>query len=247
MSARELEALIQQSLADPSITPATRASVERVFNQRAMDRETVTVFCAQAIVLARAAMADDRMRETFRWVLSLAELTQDGAKPKPPPAPAPAVAPPKQAPAEAGGRATFSPGDRCLDAIRDEFGRAKSRVDVCVFTITDDRIRAAMLDARRRGVVIRVISDNDKSMDEGSDVEPLRRVGVEVRVDQTEAHMHHKFAIFDGARLLNGSYNWTRSAANYNQENVVVTGDRALVDAFGAEFERLWQRFATQR
>ncbi len=234
MGARELEALIQQSLADPSITHATRASVERVFGQRAMDRETVTLFCAQAIVLARASMSDDRMRDTFRWVLSLAELTQDGAKPAAPSA-------------ETGGRATFSPGDQCLDAIREEFGRAKRKVDVCVFTITDDRIRNAMLDARRRGVVIRVISDNDKSMDEGSDIEPLRRAGVEVRVDQTEAHMHHKFAIFDGARLLNGSYNWTRSAANYNQENVVVTGDRALVDAFGAEFERLWTRFATQR
>ncbi len=234
MGARELEALIQQSLADPSITPATRASVERVFRQRAMDRETVTLFCAQAIVLARAAMTDERMRETFRWVLSLAELTRDDATPRAPVA-------------EAGGRATFSPGDQCLDAIRDEFERAKRKVDVCVFTITDDRIRAAMLDARRRGVAIRVISDNDKSMDEGSDIEPLRRAGVEVRVDQTEAHMHHKFALFDGARLLNGSYNWTRSAANYNQENVVVTADRALVDAFGAEFERLWGRFATRR
>ena len=96
-------------------------------------------------------------------------------------------------------------------------------------------------------MTVRVISDNDKSLDEGSDIDALRRAGVEVRIDETEAHMHHKFALFDGVRLLNGSYNWTRSAANYNQENVVVTADRALVEAFAGEFERLWARFAPQR
>jgi phosphatidylserine/phosphatidylglycerophosphate/cardiolipin synthase-like enzyme len=244
MGARELEALLQQTLNDPRISAPTRGAIERVFRQRALDPDTVTLFCAQAIVLARAALTDGRMRDTFAWVLTLAEIARDGA-PKSAPAPA-KEAPPKPAPAPAREPAivAFSPGDDCLDVIRDEFARAKRKVDVCVFTITDDRIRAAMLDARRRGVAIRVISDNDKSMDEGSDVEPLRRAGIEVRVDETEAHMHHKFAVYDDARVLTGSYNWTRSAANYNQENVVVTPDAAIVGRFKAEFERLWGDFA---
>ena len=239
MGTRELEALLQQTLNDPRIAPATRASIERVFHQRAMDPDTVTLFCAQAIVLARASLTDARMRDTFSWVLTLADLARDAA-PAPKPTP---KEPPKELPKEPG-HVAFSPGEDCLEAIRDEFARARRKVDVCVFTITDDRIRAAMLDARRRGVVIRVISDNDKAMDEGSDIEPLRRAGIEVRVDQTEAHMHHKFALYDDARLLSGSYNWTRSAANYNQENVIVTADRAIVERFRTEFERLWGDFA---
>ena len=243
MGTRELEALLNQTLNDPRIAPATRASIERVFHQRAMDPDTVTLFCAQAIVLARAALTDDRMRDTFSWVLTLADLARDGAPaPKPAPRETPKQ-PPREAPSEAV-HVAFSPGEDCLDAIRDEFARARRKVDVCVFTITDDRIRAAMLDARRRGVAIRVISDNDKAMDEGSDIEPLRRAGIEVRVDQTEAHMHHKFALYDDARLLSGSYNWTRSAANYNQENLIVTADRAIVERFGSEFERLWSDFS---
>jgi phosphatidylserine/phosphatidylglycerophosphate/cardiolipin synthase-like enzyme len=56
-------------------------------------------------------------------------------------------------------------------------------------------------------------------------------------------HMHHKFAVFDAARLLNGSYNWTRGAADTNYENLVDTADPRLVAAFAAEFERLWNRF----
>ena len=243
MGAPELEALLHQTLNDPRISPATRASIERVFRQRAMDPDTVTLFCAQAIVLARAALTDGRMRDTFAWVLSLADLARGGAPAAKEPPKAPAKEPPK-APAKDAAHVAFSPGEDCLDAIRDEFARARHKVDVCVFTITDDRIRAAMVDAQRRGVVIRVISDNDKSMDEGSDIEPLRRAGIEVRVDQTEAHMHHKFAVYDDARLLSGSYNWTRSAANYNQENVIVTADPAIVERFRGEFERLWGDFA---
>ncbi len=38
-------------------------------------------------------------------------------------------------------------------------------------------------------------------------------------------HMHHKFALFDGGRLLTGSYNWTRGAAETNYENVIDTTD----------------------
>ncbi len=233
MSARELEALLRKTLDDPRIPATTRRDVERVFAKGLLDQDEVTAFCAQAIVLARASLRDPRMRATFEWVLRLAELTQDEA--------------PKGAPKEGASRACFSPGEDCLEAIRDEFARARRRVDVCVFTITDDRIREAMLDAKRRGVAVRVISDNDKSMDEGSDVEPLRRAGIEVRVDETEAHMHHKFAVFDGARLLTGSYNWTRSAARYNQENVVITADASLVAAFTREFERLWGDFEPDR
>jgi cardiolipin hydrolase len=56
--------------------------------------------------------------------------------------------------------------------------------------------------------------------------------------------MHHKFALFDQRVLLTGSYNWTRAAARDNQENIVITGDPVLVDAFTNTFEDLWRRFA---
>ena len=66
--------------------------------------------------------------------------------------------------------------------------------------------------------------------------------GVEVVVDNTEHHMHHKFALFDRRILLTGSYNWTVSAARRNCENIAVTDDRRLVRAYGEEFERLLRR-----
>src|SRR5262249_37583559 len=128
--------------------------------------------------------------------------------------------------------AHFSPGDDCPRKIAQCFERARQKADVCVFTITDDRITSAVLNAHRRGVAIRIITDNDKATDEGSDIVRLDEAGIPVRVDRTEYHMHHKFAIFDEQTLLTGSYNWTRGAARYNNENFIVTGDRRLITPF---------------
>jgi len=86
-----------------------------------------------------------------------------------------------------------------------------------VFKASDDRISAEVLAAHR--------------------------LGVAVRVDNTAAHMHHKFAIFDGRWLLNGSYNWTRSAAEHNEENLVLGNDASLLRQFQGAFETMWASF----
>jgi phosphatidylserine/phosphatidylglycerophosphate/cardiolipin synthase-like enzyme len=85
-----------------------------------------------------------------------------------------------------------------------------------------------------------VVSDDDKAQDLGSDIARLRDIGIPVRLDRTEAHMHHKFAVFDRLRLLSGSYNWTRSAADANHENVLVSDDARLVQPFCRAFDDLW-------
>jgi len=143
--------------------------------------------------------------------------------------------------------ACFTPQHDGAARIVRLFGEAKKSVDVCVFTITDDRITTAMLAAHRRGVRIRVITDNEKSFDPGSDIERLIQSGLAVRQDHTEFHMHHKFAVFDQRLLLTGSYNWTRSAALHNEENFVLTSDVKLIRAFAQLFEELWEQFTPRR
>jgi phosphatidylserine/phosphatidylglycerophosphate/cardiolipin synthase-like enzyme len=138
------------------------------------------------------------------------------------------------------GEARFSPGLGCLERITQGIHETQRQLDICVFTITDDRITREILEAKRRGVEVRVISDNDKSLDRGSDIERIEAAGVAVRIDTTEHHMHHKFAIFDRSLLLTGSYNWTRSAAEFNAENIVMTNHPGLVSSFTRVFDELW-------
>jgi len=145
--------------------------------------------------------------------------------------------------ASAGTTAFFTPGDSCLRKLRDLCRSSRRVIDVCVYTIADDRLTDELLDAHQRGVKVRIISDNDKRFDAGSDVPQLAAAGIEVRIDDTPFHMHHKFAVFDGEHLANGSFNWTRSASSSNQENLVVSRDTYLVRCFGGQFEDLWSRF----
>lgn len=91
---------------------------------------------------------------------------------------------------------------------------------------------------------MRLITDNDKAHDQGSDIFKLIDQGIIVRMDNTENHMHHKFAIVDKTILVNGSFNWTRSATVYNQENILVTNEPKLVAAYLGEFEGLWSEFS---
>lgn len=137
----------------------------------------------------------------------------------------------------------FSPGESCLATINSLLSSATKSIEICVFTITDNRISEAIIQAAKRGIETRVISDDDKSEDLGSDIDRLRDSGVSVRTDRSENHMHHKFAIFDRQKVLTGSYNWTRSAATRNRENLLVSNSLTAVEAYAGEFERLWREF----
>jgi cardiolipin hydrolase len=137
-------------------------------------------------------------------------------------------------------KAFFSPGNDCLNAVCNQISYSTNSIDVCVFTISDNRIKDKLLYAWQKGVKIRIITDNDKSFDKGSDVHELANAGIAVKIDNSDNHMHHKFAVFDKKVLLTGSYNWTRSASEYNQENVLITSYLQVVEQYNAAFEKLW-------
>jgi len=52
--------------------------------------------------------------------------------------------------------------------------------------------------------------------------------------------MHNKFAIIDRAIVLTGSYNWTVSASNSNQENILIIESKYVVNNYQNEFNKLW-------
>lgn len=135
----------------------------------------------------------------------------------------------------------FSPGEDCRNAIIRQINGAIRQLKICVFTISDDQITRSILGAHRRRVSVKVITDNDKSFDHGSDIGQLAREGVMVKMDITNNHMHHKFMVVDERSLLTGSYNWTSSAARFNHENILITKEKVVVRSFLKEFESLWK------
>lgn len=137
-------------------------------------------------------------------------------------------------------KAYFSPENSGQEELEKLLLNATKAIWACVFTISDNDLAKALIDRHSMGLDVKVITDNDKMLDKGSDIYEMKDAGIPVVIDDTRHHMHHKFAIVDYETLVNGSYNWTRSADEYNHENLIVTKDEALVSGFTTEFKRLW-------
>ncbi len=226
MRLKELEAWLVEALQDTKLDNAEKAELRAIVPS--LSQEEGRFVRNKAFALARDEIREDSS-QTFavmKWLEQVVK-TLDVA----------------DNPAMIESSAHFSPGDECRRKILDLCHGAKKSIDICVFTISDDSLSEAIFKAHQRGIDVRIITDNDKSNDLGSDVDELTRKGVPVRMDRTDNHMHHKFAVFDQTTLLNGSFNWTRSASRYNQENIVVSADVRVVERFCNEFDRLWQQF----
>ena len=135
----------------------------------------------------------------------------------------------------------FSPGTDILDSISNILKQASESIDLCVFTITDERLADDIIDCFNRGVDIRIITDDEKVFDNGSAIYHLKNAGISIKTDHSHYHMHHKFGIVDSRIILTGSFNWTYTASKHNQENLLVTTNFEIVKQFHDQFEKLWQ------
>ena len=221
---------IEESIADERLSDDEKRDLTQALREASPPEEGLRQLRNRAFALVRERLAAspsaEDMAGLLKWLEGVVRSLDVGRAPQ-----GTAVA-----------SAHFSPGMACLQAIVDRLRAARRQADLCVFTLSDDRITAEVLAAHARGVTVRIVTDHDKEFDAGSDIAQLRQAGIPVAVDRTDAHMHHKFALFDGTWLLNGSYNWTRSAAEFNEENLVVQNDPGLVRQFQAQFDTLWTR-----
>lgn len=137
-------------------------------------------------------------------------------------------------------RVLFSPGTDILESISDLLKQARKTLDICVFTITDERLAGDIWDCHHRGVQVRIITDDDKMYDHGSAIKDLKNAGIYVKIDHSRYHMHHKFGIIDSRIVFTGSFNWTYSASKHNQENLLITTNSDIVNQYSDQYQILW-------
>jgi phosphatidylserine/phosphatidylglycerophosphate/cardiolipin synthase-like enzyme len=228
MNVPEIDELLAATLDDRRLSRGERKAFEQVLADLSVDPQRLNMVSSRAFHTARQRLTDPRAMAVLEWledVIKAIDLVKS-----------------RHMAEQDIAEAHFAPGESCPTRVIELIRTAQKSIDVCVFTITDNRIARALQDAHRRRVAVRVITDNEKSYDLGSDAEELESSGIPVRYDKTPDHMHHKFAVFDQRLLLNGSYNWTRSASEVNFENIMVTSQRSLVQVFSTTFQELWER-----
>ena len=128
----------------------------------------------------------------------------------------------------------------CSSLIGYWIARANESVHVMIYGFTLDYLSKALIDAMNRGVEVEVVIERENAYWRGSEYERLLRAGADVRLDGNPHTMHHKVVIIDGKIVITGSYNWTWSAENRNDENVIVLMIRSLAKSYEKEFQRVW-------
>jgi phosphatidylserine/phosphatidylglycerophosphate/cardiolipin synthase-like enzyme len=149
----------------------------------------------------------------------------------------------------------FSPNGGARDAIIKELAGAKNEIDIAMYILTDRELSNAITSAKDRGVKVRILLDAKSAEEiEYSKHHFLSERKIDVRLDNThrtygdkyEGIMHNKFAIIDNKILITGSYNWTHSAEELNNENLLIIKDaEELLNEFEEEFLKLWERSKT--
>ena len=208
------------SIEDEILSRAERRSIKELIARYPLDESQVTLLRSKIYEIAKARATAENYPFILEWikdVSSALHIKDTGMS-----------------------DVFFSPGEACRKAIIRQISEAGKRLRICVFTISDDLIARALVEAHKAGKSVSIITDNDKSLDRGSDIARLAEVGIVVKTDNTPNHMHHKFMIADDKALITGSYNWTHSAARFNHENILRTTDKVAVKAFIQEFDRLW-------
>ena len=138
----------------------------------------------------------------------------------------------------------FSPNGGIRDKLISKINLSKKSVKIAIYGFTSGELAWALERAKNRGVDVRIVADRSQSAGKNSEISFLvsKLFPVKIRTGKGRGIMHNKFAVFDEAEVVTGSYNWTRGAEDYNYENAVFIRDPEIVKRFLDEFDRLYSK-----
>jgi len=116
---------------------------------------------------------------------------------------------------------------------------AERELRVQAYNFTLGPIADALLRAKARGVDTAVLIDKVSPCQRASAADAIRDAGIPVAIDRSVRIAHNKVVIIDRNRVIEGSFNFSRSAMkNAENTNLVVSPARAL------DYRAQWARQA---
>ncbi|MCZ2127102.1 MAG: phospholipase D-like domain-containing protein [Anaerolineales bacterium] len=137
----------------------------------------------------------------------------------------------------------FSPDDGVQDKLLNLINGAQSSIYFLAFSFTADKLGEAILHRADAGVKVAGVMDEDQiKSNVGTEFDAFNQRGLSVRIDGNPGQMHHKIMIIDREIVVVGSYNFTRSAEEKNDENLLVIHSPEIAEEFLKEFKRVYDR-----
>ena len=150
-------------------------------------------------------------------------------------------------------QALFTGQDDIEKRLIELIGKENKSIKGAIFAFNNETISQAIVDQMsKKNIKVSIFVDRNyfnTKKEKKKNKSCLDRLGDSVHIvrgwHDVDKVMHHKFLLFEdnnGESLLwNGSYNLT-GAAQWNNENVIITNDRGLIKSFSDEFNRLMEQ-----
>ena len=147
MNQQQLLDSLRKTLEDFRLSRSERKSIHDLFSD--LNERELQIVRSQIFALARGATVYPETAGVIDWLEEVTKLTS----------------PNQPIGKTSTGEVLFSSQDDCSRRICTLLEMSQRSVEICVFTITDNRIRDAIQNAPDRKVSVRIISDNEKAQD----------------------------------------------------------------------------------
>ncbi len=144
----------------------------------------------------------------------------------------------------------FSPNQNIDLIMIKEIEKAKTKISVAIYDITNKKITDALINAHKKGISIRLYTDKIINNDyEQPLLDDLEANNIEVKVANPEnwsnvqayrAIMHNKFIVIDEDIVITGSYNFTTNAEENNRENLIIIPNKIIAKKYYEQFNIYW-------
>lgn len=137
----------------------------------------------------------------------------------------------------------FSPQNKTIqNTILPLIRNSKNYIYIPAFLISHKEMVSELIQAKNRGVDVRIITDALNASAKYSKVRELRATGMPVKIENYAGKMHSKTMIIDDKYLILGSMNFSKSGESKNDENLIVLENKEAAIFYKHFFLYLWAK-----
>lgn len=137
----------------------------------------------------------------------------------------------------------FSPKDNAItNDIIPLINGAHKYIYIPAFLITHKQMAQALIEAKNRGVDVKIILDATNTHEGASKLKMLRQAGIQVKTEIFAGKLHSKSIIIDDKYSVIGSMNFSRSGEDKNDENMIIINNPDIAVFYKRFFLYMWAK-----
>lgn len=131
-----------------------------------------------------------------------------------------------------------------IDArFADAIDKCKTSLNIAIDALNNRLITDAIIEAKKRGVLVQIVTDDINLESENSTFKELIENGIKIRSDSDDIGiMFNRFAIFDQKVVWTGSWGYTNNSTYKHNENEIVFESPDIAAVYTEKFNKMFNK-----